>query len=190
MFLFIINLYRIVPAYFLSKISHEYKIILLDLERWKEKHKVDGSNFYCFGYMLLKYKEYRNLVSYRIKKNSRIKSAIFKILFKPMDTLYIHTPDIGAGLYIQHGFSTIISAKSIGENCHIYQQVTIGYNGSETPVIGDNVRICCGAKVIGGINVGDNSVIGAGAVVVKDVGANEVHCGVPAKCIKMQSIDN
>ena len=43
----------------------------------------------------------------------------------------LYTEDIGGGLYIQHGFSTIITAKKIGENCRIYQQVTIGYKNGE-----------------------------------------------------------
>lgn len=105
-----------------------------------------------------------------------------------MTNLYICTTDIGGGLIIQHGFSTIINAKKIGENCHIYQQVTIGFNGTEQPVIGNNVRICCGAKVIGGVNIGNNVVIGANAVVVKDVPDNVVVAGVPAKIIKQLEI--
>lgn len=74
--------------------------------------------------------------------------------------------------------------KKIGKNCHIYQQVTIGYNGVQAPIIGNNVRICCGAKVIGGIRVGNNVVIGANAVVCKDVPDNVIVGGVPAKVIK------
>lgn len=100
------------------------------------------------------------------------------------DFLIIRTKDIEGGLIIQHGFSTIINAKKIGKNCHIYQQVTIGFNGTESPIIGDNVRICCGAKVIGGIHVGNNVVIGANAVVCKDIPDNVVVAGVPAKIIR------
>lgn len=102
-------------------------------------------------------------------------------------SLYLYNRHWG-GLIIQHGFSTIINAKKIGENCHIYQQVTIGFNGTEQPVIGNNVRICCGAKVIGGVNIGNNVVIGANAVVVKDVPDNVVVAGVPAKIIKKLEI--
>lgn len=102
-----------------------------------------------------------------------------------MDTLYIETEEIGGGLFIQHGFSTMIAAKYIGEDCWINQQVTIGYNGNrEAPVIGDNVMITCGAKVLGNINIGDNAVIGANAVVVKDVEAGAVMGGIPAKRIR------
>lgn len=126
------------------------------------------------------YKEFRSVVYKRLGK-CRILTCW---LLKGQDCLYICTNDIGGGLIIQHGFSTIINAKKIGRNCHIYQQVTIGYNGTEAPVIDDNVRICCGAKVIGGIHVGNNVIIGANAVVCKDVPDNVVVAGVPAKIIK------
>ena len=88
-------------------------------------------------------------------------------------------------MIIQHGFSTIVSAERIGKNCKIYQQVTIGYNHDlKAPVIGENVEICCGAKVIGGITVGDNVLVGANAVVVTDVPPNSVVAGVPARVIR------
>ena len=102
----------------------------------------------------------------------------------PLDSLYIRTKNIGGGLLIQHGFATIIQAESIGENCKIFQQVTIGYNGDFRPTIGDNVEICCGAKVIGGVRVGDNVTVGAQALVIRDVPANTVVGGVPAKILK------
>lgn len=90
------------------------------------------------------------------------------------------------GLYIQHGFATIITAESIGKNVWINQQVTIGYNGDKAPIIGDNVVICAGAKVVGGVRVGNNVTIGANAVVTKDIPDNSVVGGVPAKILKMK----
>lgn len=95
---------------------------------------------------LADYKEFRSVVYYRLGHCRFLTSW----LLHGRESLYICTKDIGVGLIIQHGFSTIINAEKIGKNCHIYQQVTIGYNGTQSPVIGNNVRICCGAKVIGG----------------------------------------
>ena len=109
---------------------------------------------------------------------------MLKMLFPGMDTLYINTPKIGPRLFIQHGFATNISAKRIGSDCWINQQVTIGYTfDSEPPVIGNGVRISAGAKVLGQIEIGDNAIIAANAAVVKGVEENMVVGGVPAKII-------
>lgn len=94
----------------------------------------------------------------------------------------------GKGLHIWHYGSTIISGDAkIGENCTFHGQACIGNDGSGTaaPVIGNNVDIGVGAKVIGGITIADNVKIGAGAVVTKsclEEGATLV--GVPAKILK------
>ena len=106
---------------------------------------------------------------------------------------------------IQHGFATIITADRIGNNCKILQQVTVGYNGDKCPIIGNNVLICAGAKVIGSVTIGDNCwiggsttilpgvtignnvTIGAGSVVVKDIPSDCVAVGNPAKVIKKRS---
>lgn len=109
---------------------------------------------------------------------------------RPLSTLYICTKseNFGAGTYIQHGFSTVITAERIGENCWINQQVTIGYNNSRKygygkPIIGNNVRISAGAKVCGKINIGDNSTIGVNAVAIKDVPPNSVVVPSPMMLI-------
>lgn len=133
-------------------------------------------------------KAFRNLFYYRVGPWRRVISW----LFPPYDHLQIPMPrgTVGGGLIIQHGFATIISAQHIGRNCKIYQQVTIGYDHRlQAPTLGHNVEVCCGAKVIGGITVGDNVLIGAGAVVTKDVPSNSVVAGVPAKVIGHLSPD-
>ena len=79
---------------------------------------------------------------------------------------------IGGGLIIQHGWSMVLDAASVGENLWINQGVTVGYKGNGHPTIGNNVRIGTNAVVLGEITIGDNVNIGAGAVVVKDVPSN------------------
>jgi len=112
-----------------------------------------------------------------------------KRIFRPIDTLFFYTPSIGPGLFIQHGFSTVIACDRIGENCWINQQVTIGYsNDTDCPVIGNNVRIAAGAKVFGKITVGDNSIIGANAVVCKNVPPNCTVVGVPAYIVRRDGV--
>lgn len=75
----------------------------------------------------------------------------------------------------------------IGTNCIIGPNVTIGgRNGLfEVPIIGSNVEISTGAKVLGPIHIGNNAIIGANAVVIQDVPANAIVAGVPAKIIRI-----
>ena len=114
-----------------------------------------------------------------------IRRRIVALFYPPLSTLYLDTSEIGGGLYIQHGFATMVAAKSIGENCWINQQVTIGYNGQgDPPVIGDNVTITCGAKVLGSIHVGNHVVVGANAVVIRDVPDHCVVGGIPARILR------
>lgn len=68
----------------------------------------------------------------------------------------------------------------IGKNCTIFQQVTIGQNSKGHPIIGDNVFIGAGARIIGKVTIGDNVKIGANAVVINDIPSNCTAVGVPA----------
>ena len=102
---------------------------------------------------------------------------------------------IGGGLFLPHTVGTVLGASQIGENCTIMQGVTLGasdtdlgFTVSERPVIGSNVLIGAGAKVIGGVTVGDHARIGANAVVLQDVPAYALAVGVPA-LIKTRQTD-
>lgn len=155
-----------------------------DLARWKRLCHVDGTDRRAMALLLWDKKEFRNLLIYRNSHRPLYRRWI-GLVYRPMDTLYLETPEIGGGLFIHHGFATMVAAKSIGENCWINQQVTIGYGkGEEPPVIGNDVMITCGAKVLGRITVGDGAVIGANAVVIRDVEPGAVMGGVPAKRIR------
>jgi len=94
---------------------------------------------------------------------------------------------LGGGLYIQHGHGTVVSARSVGENCMINQLVTIGYRGNGCPTIGNNVRIGTGAILIGDIKIGDNVNIAAGAIVVEDVPDNCTVASPRATIVKRKS---
>jgi serine O-acetyltransferase len=89
---------------------------------------------------------------------------------------------------LPHGPKGIIvnEFSTIGENCKIFHQVTLGEKNGKAPTIGDNVIIYPGAKIVGGITVGNNAVIGPNSVVVKDVPDNAVVSGIPAVVIKMK----
>ena len=95
---------------------------------------------------------------------------------------------IGKGLFIDHGSGVIIGETTIiGDNCTLYQGVTLGGTGKEQgkrhPTLGNNVMVSAGAKVLGSFKVGDNSKIGAGAVVIKEVPDNATVVGVPGRVV-------
>lgn len=81
----------------------------------------------------------------------------------------------------------INEATIIGKNCLIFQGVTIGVGTSGIPRIGDNVILSSGAKIIGGITIGNNVTIGANAVVTKDIPDNSIAVGIPAKVIAVNT---
>lgn len=98
---------------------------------------------------------------------------------------------IGKGISFPHPNGIIIGDRAeIGYDCIIYHQVTLGgkilgdAKAGNYPKIGNNVTIFAGAKIIGAINIGDKSIIGANSVVNKDVPKNTVVAGIPAKVIK------
>lgn len=96
--------------------------------------------------------------------------------------------NIGPGLFFGHtGLIRINHQVIIGKNASIAHGVTIGTKGmgdKGVPIIGDNVFIGAGAKILGKIKIGHNVCIGANAVVVHDVPDNATAVGVPAKIIK------
>lgn len=160
------------------------KRIAMDIDRWKSILHIDGDQKHTLKVLLTRYKEFRNLFIFRNTGRTHF-CRLLKLLYRPLESLYITTPIIGGGLFIQHGFSTYIAAQSIGENCWINQLVNIGYkDNGNPPVIGNGVTIACGAVVVGDIMVGDGAVIGANSVVVKDVEPDSVMGGVPARRLK------
>ena len=97
---------------------------------------------------------------------------------------------IGKGLFIDHGMGVVIGETAeVGDNCTVYQGVTLGGTGKECgkrhPTIGDNVMIGSGAKVLGPFTVGSNSKIAAGAVVLSEVPSDSTAVGVPARIVSM-----
>ena len=101
--------------------------------------------------------------------------------------------EIGKGLFIDHGNGVIIGETTIiGDNCTLYQGVTLGGTGKEHgkrhPTLGNNVMVSAGAKVLGSFTIGDNSKIGAGSVVLEEVPPNCTVVGVPGRIVKRDNI--
>jgi len=96
---------------------------------------------------------------------------------------------IGKRFFIDHGLGVVIGETAIvGNDVLLYQGATLGgtgiVKGKRHPTIGNNVVIGAGAKVLGNIIIGDNSYIGANAVVIKDVPSNSTVVGVPGRITK------
>lgn len=96
---------------------------------------------------------------------------------------------IGRRFFIDHGTGTVIGETTIiGDDCTIYQGVTLGGTGKHTgkrhPTLGDHVMVGAGAKILGPVNVGDNTNVAAGAVVLDDIPENSTAVGVPARVVR------
>lgn len=100
---------------------------------------------------------------------------------------------IGKRLFIDHGMGVVIGETcEIGDDVVLYQGVTLGGTGKEKgkrhPTIGSNVVISSGAKVLGSFQVGDNSKIGANAVVLQEVPSNSTVVGLKARIVKRDGV--
>ncbi len=98
---------------------------------------------------------------------------------------------IGRRLFIDHGMACVIGETAeIGDYVTLFQGVTLGGTGKERgkrhPTLGNHVVVGAGAKILGGITIGDNVKIGANSVVLKSVAANSTVIGVPGRVIKSQ----
>jgi serine O-acetyltransferase len=100
---------------------------------------------------------------------------------------------IGRRFFIDHGMGVVIGETcEIGNNVTIFQGVTLGGTGKEKgkrhPTLKDNVLVAAGAKVLGSITIGENSKIGAGSVVLKDVPANATVVGIPGRVVVQDGV--
>lgn len=97
---------------------------------------------------------------------------------------------IGRRLFIDHGTGVVIGETTIiGDDCTLYQGVTLGGTGKDTgkrhPTLGNHVMVGAGAKVLGPIVINDNARIAAGAVVLTEIPENATAVGVPARVVRV-----
>lgn len=137
---------------------------------WKMREYVITSS----GNKLLKF-----IYLYRIKKMDAYNNASF-------GTHFGYGAQIGGGLRLPHGLNGIIVTHNavIGNNVTIFHQVTIGEGKNGAPVIGDNVMIGPGAKIVGKVHVGNNVNIGANCVVFKDIPDNATVVAANPKIVE------
>jgi serine O-acetyltransferase len=122
-------------------------------------------------------------------RGARVAARVFAELTRILTGVEIHPGAVlGAGLFIDHATGVVIGETAeVGDDVTIYHGVTLGGTGTDTgkrhPTIGDRVIVGAGAKILGPIKIGDDSRIGANAVVVKEVPSSSVVVGVPGQII-------
>ncbi|WP_400077996.1 hypothetical protein [Winogradskyella sp. R77965] len=137
-----------------------------------------------FKHLMLYYPDFAFIFFWRINGlNHRWKNKFVKDLHCKI----FKSTKIAGGLMCYHPFATVINAKSIGANFQFRNGLTIGNKGNDNsflPTIGNDVTVGANVVIIGDIIIGDKVIIGAGSVVVKDVPANCVVAGNPARIIR------
>ena len=164
--------------------SKNKDLIKKDFARYNGKEQMQILDF---NSTLEFYKPFRSVFYYRTREK-KVLAAVSRIFLPPLPGIEITcTGNIGGGLKILHNFGCVISIESAGENMTVLQGVTLGYGGPNSnghkPKIGNNVTIATNAIVIGEVTIGDDVIIGAGAVVTKDIGAGMMVVGNPQRVI-------
>lgn len=146
--------------------------------------------------ILLLYSGLHALLAYRLSHMLQENGFTFLArtvsqLAKAVTGIEIHPgAKIGKGLFIDHGTGVVIGETAeIGDNCTLYQGVTLGgtgkHAGKRHPTLGNNVMVGSGAKVLGPFKVGDNAKIAANAVVLEPVPENSTAVGIPARIVRV-----
>jgi serine O-acetyltransferase len=177
---------RALPAVLLVEAARDRTKIDRDLDRWIEVLGLPATwtRREQLVHLMSAYPEFRNLLSYRLRGHSLLLRGLAFTLLKPIETLSFDVDEIGGGLFVQHGFATIVSAERIGEDCWINQQVTIGHVYDRgRPVIGDRVTIAAGVAIVGPVMIGNDVTIGANTTVVKNVPAGSVVVGAAPRIL-------
>ena len=145
--------------------------------------------------VLLLYSGVHAMLAYRVSHKLYLSKHYFSArclsqIAKMITGIEIHPgATIGKGFFIDHGTGVVIGETTeIGDNCTIYQGVTLGGTGKDVgkrhPTLGDNVMVGAGAKVLGPVKLGNNSKIAAGAVVLRDIPESSTAVGIPAKVVR------
>ncbi|MFC9786513.1 serine O-acetyltransferase [Rhodococcus sp. NPDC127528] len=149
--------------------------VAVDVEWWLEcmgAERIRELDTYSrFSYLAGALPEFRALVHYRLRPARPLLRFLLRTVYRQESTLTLDADRIGPGLFIQHGVGTIVTAEVIGSHCWINQQVTIGHDKRGRPTLGDGVRVCAGAIVLGPITLHDNATVGPNATVIHDVAA-------------------
>ena len=145
--------------------------------------------------VILLYPGYHALLWYRLahrlyRRQHFFLARLFSQLGRSFTGIEIHPgAQIGRGLFIDHGAGVVSGETAVvGDNCTIYHGVTLGGTGKgegkRHPTVGNDVLLGAGVKVLGPIEIGDGSRIGAGSVVLRPVPAGATAIGIPAAVVR------
>lgn len=175
-----------------SKVKQKIKA---DYSRYLELHYTD-KEYSPRNMRMLLYEDavFRTLFIYRICESYKIPPTMLKKIFNTVGTVELDSifGTIGGGMFVGHK-GCVVLARKIGEHCTIGAYSVIGggqpnADGEVLPVLGNNVCVHANASIFGGIHIGDNVTIGAGAVVNKDVPDNCVVVGNPARIVRQNGV--
>ena len=131
---------------------------------------------------------------WRSKLPLKLPARLLSHLGRTLTGVEIHPgASIGKSVFIDHGMGVVIGETAkIGNRCLLYQNVTLGGTGREHgkrhPTLSNNVVVGAGAKVLGAIKIGENTRIGAGSVVVRDVEADSTVVGIPGRVVHQSGV--
>ena len=172
-----------------------FKLIKSDFKIIKERDPAARG----FLEIILCYPGFQALVLHRIshklwKYKLPLLPRVLSQLTRNITGIEIHPgAKIGKGVFIDHGMGVVIGETSeIGDRCLLYQGVTLGGTGKDCgkrhPTLHENVVVGAGAKVLGAIQIGSNTRIGAGSVVVKNVEKNSTVVGIPGRVVHQSGV--
>ena len=175
-----LNIIRFWPHILTYAFSKKQRLINEDIEAYQKEYGLSIPNITALLYFLFYNPSFRSLFYHRIGSLK----WLLRILAPGMQHLTLTKIPIGGGLLLFHAYGTILNAQSIGRNCRIVHNVTLGDKNGGKPVIGDCVEILTNAVIFGDIRIGNNCVVGPGAVVFKSIPDNCVVVGNPAYILK------
>jgi serine acetyltransferase len=163
------------------------------LAQLAEDWRANGSDWTRPGFQALAVHRFGNWrMQIRPKLARAPFSAIYRALYRGVRNFYgielPYTAQVGRRVVIEHQSGIVIhGATVIGDECIIRQGVTLGNlrldRPHDAPRLGDRVNVGAGAKILGGVTIGDEAQIGANAVVRIDVPAGATAAGVPARVV-------
>jgi serine O-acetyltransferase len=159
----------------------------------REDRRINGGSIFDQGFMAIAVHRFGNWrMGIRFKPLRAPMTLLYRLMSWVVEIMtgisLSYTVALGRRVRIWHHSGIILNARSIGDDVHIRQNTTFGLisiaQPGGIPTIGNRVDIGCGVCILGRVTVGDDSTIGANAVVTADVPPNTMAVGNPARIIR------